>query len=135
MPGSCDAGTFDGLPGDEDVYLDGGAWWDNCGSGKVNENTGTLIPLKSWTSDDITMLEGMDISNMTAMIVVSRKAIPTTPAPVPKPTPATSPSSNDQKELIADSSEMVTSGSSRMAHCHSMAAHSLLIMFAVVHYL
>eukprot|EP00946_MAST-07B_sp_MAST-7B-sp1_P005337 g5337.t1 len=113
VPGSCDAGTFDGLPGDEDVFLDGGAWWDNCGSGKVNENTGALIPLKSWTSDDITMLEGMDISNMTAMIVVSRKAIPTTPAPVPKPTLATSPSSNDKKELIADSSEMVTSGSSQ----------------------
>ena len=89
MPGSCDAGTFDGLPGSEDDFMDNGVWWDNCGTGRVDPSTGKPLSLELWTAQGIAEVDGgQPGANMSALEVVSREKIPSAPVYVPAPAPS-----------------------------------------------
>jgi hypothetical protein len=125
VPGSCDVGTFDGQPGSEDDYVDGGVWWDNCGTGKVNPDTGNPISLEVWTAEDVANVTGAAGSKMSTMQVVSREDVPAlapsslpirNAAPSPSIAARPAPSSAAGQEDARDSNGIaITSGTNLIA--------------------
>lgn len=147
VPGSCAEGTFEGLPGTADDYLDG-EWYDNCGTGEVDPDTGAPAALEQWTTSNmLDVTEGANVANSFRMMqvilleVVSPLSSPSPPPALDKGVPSASPAhdsapaavhDNDQSSKTPQDGVSVTSGGVHGKTVFPIWKQALFAVFVVI---